>query len=148
MKMKKTDIGVVAFMYVVCAFFYVYLQELPKDSQTYPMFTIVLLFGLTTLYLITMIFNAVKHGTESGTEMFREFVSGQFFFCPALVVLYLIGIKFIGFFVSTTIFMIAVMAFLKVKWQHIAIAVVSMDVLLYLAFVLFLKVKLPAGILI
>lgn len=148
MKMKKTDIGVVAFMYVVCAFFYVYLQELPKDSQTYPMFTIVLLFGLTTLYLITMIFNAVKHGTESGTEMFREFVSGQFFFCLALVVLYLIGIKFIGFFVSTTIFMIAVMAFLKVKWQHIAIAVVSMDVLLYLAFVLFLKVKLPAGILI
>lgn len=148
MKMKKTDIGVVAFMYVVCAFFYVYLQELPKDSQTYPMFTIVLLFGLTTLYLITMIFNAVKHGTESGTEMFREFVSGQFFFCLALVVLYLIGIRYIGFFVSTTIFMIAVMAFLKVKWQHIAIAVVAMDVLLYLAFVLFLKVKLPAGILI
>ena len=148
MKMKKTDIGVVAFMYIVSAFFYVYLQELPEDSQTYPLFTIVLLFGLTTLYLITMIFNAVKHGSESGTEMFNGFVPSQFFFCLALVVLYLIGISKLGFFVSTTIFLIAVMVFLKVKWQHIAIAVVSLDVVLYLAFVLFLKVKLPAGILI
>lgn len=148
MKMKKTDIGVVAFMYIVCAFFYIYLQELPEDSQTYPMFTIVLLFGLTTLYLVTMIFNAVKHGTESGTEMFKDFVPSQFFFCLALVLLYLFGISRLGFFVSTTLFMIAVMAFLKVKWQHIAIAVVSLDVVLYLAFVLFLKVKLPSGILI
>ena len=148
MKMKKSDIGVVAFMYAVCAFFYVYMKELPKDSQTYPTFTIALLFGLTTLYLITMIVNAVKHGTESGMEMFKDFVPGQFFFCLALIVLYLIGIKYIGFFVSTTVFMVAVMLFLKVKWQHIAIAVVAMDVLLYVAFVLFLQVKLPAGILI
>ena len=40
------------------------------------------------------------------------------------------------------------MLFLKVKWQHLLIAVVSMDVLLYLAFVMFLKVTLPKGILI
>ena len=40
------------------------------------------------------------------------------------------------------------MAFLKVPWKYIVIAVVAMDVLLYVAFVLFLKVKLPSGILI
>ena len=148
MKMKKTDIGVVGFMYAVCIFFYVYMQELPQDSQTYPTFTIALLFGLTTLYLLTMIVNAVKNGTEPGTEMFKTFIPSQFFFCLALVILYLIGIKYIGFFVSTTIFMIAVMAFLKVPWKYIVIAVVAMDVLLYVAFVLFLKVKLPSGILI
>lgn len=148
MKMQKTDIGVVGFMYAVCAFFYVYMQELPEDSRTYPTFTIVLLFGLTTLYLITMITKAVKYGTESGAEIFKDFVAKQFFFCLAMVILYLLGIKFLGFFTSTTIFMLAVMAFLKVRWSYIAIAVVSMDVLLYLAFVLFLKVNLPAGILI
>ena len=148
MKMQKTDIGVVGFMYAVCAFFYAYLQELPEDSQTYPMFTIVLLFGLTTLYLVTMLVKAKKYGTESGTDMFKTFVAPQFFFCLAMVILYLIGIKFLGFFTSTTIFMVAVMLFLKVKWQHLAIAVVSMDVLLYLAFVMFLKVTLPKGILI
>lgn len=148
MKMQKTDIGVVGFMYAVCTFFYVYMQELPEDSRTYPIFTIALLFGLTTLYLITMITKAVKFGTESGTDSFKGFVPGQFFFCLAMVLLYLLGIKFLGFFTSTTLFMIAVMAFLKVRWQYVVIAVVSMDVLLYLAFVLFLKVTLPTGILI
>ena len=148
MKMQKTDIGVVGFMYAVCAFFYVYLQELPEDSQTYPMFTIVLLFGLTTLYLVTMLVKAKKYGTEAGTDMFKDFAPAQFFFCLAMVILYLLGIRFLGFFTSTTIFMVAVMLFLKVKWQHLLIAVVSMDVLLYLAFVLFLKVTLPKGILI
>lgn len=147
MKMKKSDIGVVAFMYIVCAFFYVYMQELPDDSKTYPTFTIALLFGLTTLYLITMIVNAVKNGTEAGMDMFNGFVAAQFFFCLGLVVLYLIGIKYIGFFVSTVVFMVAVMAFLKVPWKYIAIAVVALTALLYLAFVLFLKVRLPSGIL-
>lgn len=148
MKMQKTDIGVVGFMYAVCAFFYVYLQELPEDSQTYPMFTIILLFGLTTLYLVTMLVKAKKYGTEAGTDMFKDFAPAQFFFCLAMVILYLLGIRFLGFFTSTTIFMVAVMLFLKVKWQHLLIAVVSMDVLLYLAFVMFLKVTLPKGILI
>lgn len=147
MKMKRSDIGVVAFMYAVCAFFYVYMLDLPADSQTYPKFTIFLLFGLTTLYLVTMIVNAVKHGTEAGFEAFRDFVPSQFFFCLAMVILYLLGIKFLGFFVSTVIFMVVLMAFLKVKWKYIAITVVAMVVLLYLAFVVFLKVKLPSGIL-
>ena len=47
--MKKTDIGVVAFMYEVCAFFYAYSSKLTAESKTYPMFTIALLFALTTL---------------------------------------------------------------------------------------------------
>ena len=38
MKMKKTDIGVVAFMYAVCAFFYAYSYKLTEESKTYPMF--------------------------------------------------------------------------------------------------------------
>ena len=37
MKMKKTDIGVVVFMYAVCAFFYAYSYKLTEESKTYPM---------------------------------------------------------------------------------------------------------------
>ena len=44
--MKKTDIGVVVFMYAVCAFFYAYSYKLTEESKTYPMFTIALLFAL------------------------------------------------------------------------------------------------------
>ena len=69
--MRKTDIGVVAFMYLVCAYFYSQTITFKADSQTYPKFTIVLLFGLTTLYLLQMVAAAKKHGVESGVTAWR-----------------------------------------------------------------------------
>ena len=48
-EMKKTDIGVVAFMYAVCALFLVMTLQLPKAAQTYPLFIIALLAALTTI---------------------------------------------------------------------------------------------------
>ena len=148
MKMKKTDIGVVGFMYAVCAFFYVYSFDLKKGSETYPRFTIVLLFGLTTLYLINMIIAAKKHGVESGVdEVFEGFQPVQFFVSVALTIVYFFMMKYLGFFVATTVFMIVTLAYLKVPVLHSAIAVVAVDLLIYLAFVEFLGVKLPKGLL-
>lgn len=49
--MKKTDIGVVAFVYAVALFFLSMTLKLPKPAQAYPLFIIVLLLGLTTLYV-------------------------------------------------------------------------------------------------
>ena len=148
MKMKKTDIGVVGFMYAVCAFFYVYSLDLKKGSETYPRFTIVLLFGLTTLYLINMIIAAKKHGVESGVdEVFEGFQPVQFFVSVALTIVYFFMMKYLGFFVATTVFMIVTLAYLKVPVLHSAIAVVAVDLLIYLAFVEFLGVKLPKGLL-
>ena len=89
MKMKKTDIGVVAFMYAVCAFFYACSSKLTAESKTYPMFTIALLFALTTLYLIQMIISARKFGVESGGDL------GCLFASPVswvLIILSIIGI--------------------------------------------------------
>ena len=68
MKMQKTDIGVVVVMYAICAFFYSMTVKLSEDSQTYPLFTIALLFGLTTIYLVQMLFRAKKYGVESGAD--------------------------------------------------------------------------------
>ena len=148
MKMKKTDIGVVGFMYAVCAFFYVYSFDLKKGSETYPLFTIALLFGLTTLYLINMIIAAKKHGVESGVdEVFEGFQPVQFFVSVALTIVYFFMMKYLGFFVATTVFMIVSLAYLKVPVLHSAIAVVAVDLLIYLAFVEFLGVKLPKGLL-
>ena len=149
MKMKKTDIGVVAFMYAVCAFFYVYSFDLSESSKSYPIFTIVLLFGLTTLYLIQMIIAAKKYGVESGVDkVFAGFKPKQFILSLVLTIAYFFLIKYLGFFTATTLFMIASFIYLKVPVLHSIIALVSMDLLIYLAFVLFLGVRLPAGILI
>ena len=148
MKMKKTDIGVVVFMYAVCAFFYVHMLQLQANSQTYPKFTIVLLFGLTTVYLLQMLMNAKKHGVESGVDkVFDGFMVAQFFVCLALVIVYLLMMKFLGFFVATIAFMIAALLYLGVPKVHTVIAVIAINLLVYFAFVQFLGVKLPAGLL-
>ena len=146
--MKKTDIGVVAFMYAVCAFFYVYSFKLSSSSKTYPMFTIALLFGLTTLYLVQMIIAARKFGVESGAdEVFAGFKPMQFFVSLALTVVYFFMMKYIGFFTATIIFMIASLLYLKVRPVPMIITVVAMNLLIYLAFVKFLGVRLPSGLL-
>lgn len=148
MKMKKTDIGVVAFMYAVCAFFYVYSNKLSAGSRTYPLFTIALLFFLTTFYLIQMILAARKFGVESGVEtVFGGFKPVQFFVTLALTIVYFFMMKYLGFFTASIVFMIAALLFLKVPVVATAIAVVAMNLLIYVAFVKFLGVKLPRGLL-
>ena len=148
MKMKKTDIGVVAFMYIVCAYFYSETIKLKESSQTYPKFTIILLFGLTTLYLVQMIVSARKHGIESGVqEVFKDFLPLQFFVCLAATILYLVCIYFFGFYISTVIFMAFLLLFLKVPLPYTAITVVAIIALIYFAFSRFLGVRLPTGIL-
>ncbi len=149
MKMKKTDIGVVVFMYAVCAFFYAYSFSLSESSKSYPLFTIVLLFALTTLYLVQMILAAKKYGVESGADsVFAGFKPKQFILSVVLTLAYVFLVDVLGFFTATTLFMIASFVYLKVPVLHSVIALVSMDLLIYLAFVLFLGVRLPAGILI
>ena len=145
--MVKTDIGVVAVFYAICAFFYAQTMKLSADSQTYPRFIIIVLFGLTTLYLLQMLFRAKKFGTENSNGEFKDFQPVQFFGCAILTLLYLLGVHFIGFYVSTIVFMAATLFFLKVKPLQIGIATVAIILLVYVAFTLFLKVKLPSGLL-
>ena len=146
--MKKTDIGVVAFMYAICGLFYYMLGDLKKSAQTYPKFIIILLFLLTTLYLINMLIGAKKNGVTSGVkEIFDGFLPKQFFIVFILIIVYLALNYIVGFYIATVIFMAACLLFLKVpKWQ-IAIAIVAIIGLVYCAFTLFLKVKLPVGLL-
>lgn len=146
--MKKTDIGVVAFMYAVCAFFYAYSSKLTAESKTYPMFTIVLLFALTTLYLIQMIISARKFGVESGAdEVFAGFKPVQFIVSVVLTIVYFFMMKYLGFFTATIVFMVASLLYLKVRPVPMLISVVAMNLLIYFAFVKFLGVKLPSGLL-
>ena len=145
--MKKTDIGVVAFVYAVALFFLSMTLKLPKPAQAYPLFIIVLLLALTTLYVVQMIIGAKKKGVESGMEDFKDFLPKQFFPVLAMIVVYMVLMYLVGFYISTALFMVVSLLFLKVKkWQILLSSVVHL-VLVYCAFTLFLGVKLPMGIL-
>ncbi len=146
LKMRKTDIGVVVFMYLVCAYFYSQTVGFKADSQTYPMFTIILLFGLTTLYLLQMIVAAKKHGVESGVDkVFKDLEAKQLLICLLGAIVYVVLMHFFGFYISTVIFMAVILLYLKVPILHSAIAIVAILALVYFAFGKFLGVRLPVG---
>ena len=143
--MKKTDIGVCLVMYGVCAFFLYMTLQLPKAAQIYPLCVISLLAALTTLHVFNMIRGAVKNGVTSGLEDLKDFVPSQFFTIFAMIVIYLCAMPYLGFYISSILFMSAVLIFLRVKlWQAVAAEFVIMA-LVYCAFSLFLEVRLPAG---
>lgn len=146
--MKKTDIGVVGFMYAVCGLFYYMTLELKEAAQIYPRFIIALLFILTTLYVIQMGIAAKKHGIINDVkETFAGFLPKQFFVILAMIITYLVLMYNVGFYISTTLFMVSCLLFLKVpKWQ-IAVTTLVIIGLVYGAFTQFLGVRLPAGVL-
>ena len=148
MKMKKTDVGVVVFMYAVCGLFLSMSGSLSDSSRTYPLFTIALLFGLTTLYLLTMVVKAKKNGVESGTEELLEGFEGlQLLVCIALTVVYMLLIRYLGFFSATILFMLAVLLYLRVPILATVLATAVINLLVYFAFSKFLGVRLPGGLL-
>ncbi len=144
--MKKSDIGVLVVMYAICAFFYSQMLQLKADSQTYPRFTILLLFGLSTLYLVQMLVNWKRHGVQQGKdEAFLGFQPAQFFVCLSATIGYLVLMYFLGFYLSTVLFMAAVLLYLRVPYLHAGVTIVVIVALIYFAFSRFLGVRLPVG---
>ena len=143
--MKKTDIGVCLAMYGVCAFFLYMTLQLPKSAQIYPLCVISLLAALTTLHVVNMVRGAIREGITSGLEDFKDFVPVQFFTLLGMIVLYIAAMPYLGFYVSSIVFMAASLLFLRVKVWQIVLAEIAIFVLVYCAFTLFLEVRLPAG---
>ena len=146
--MKKTDIGVCAVMYGVCIFFLIMTLELPKAAQIYPLCIIALLAALTTLHVINMIIGAFKTGFTTGLEDFKDFLPKQFFTLFIMIVIYLAAMPYVGFYISSVVFMAVSLLFLRVKIWQIVLAEIAIFVLVYCAFTLFLEVRLPIGSLI
>ncbi|MEG1632868.1 MAG: tripartite tricarboxylate transporter TctB family protein [Oscillospiraceae bacterium] len=146
--MKKTDLGVVGFMYSICVLFFVMTQQIKFEARAYPTFVIILLFSLTTIFVVQLVFEAKRSGVTSGvTEVFEGFLPKQFFIVFVMIIGYLIGMYFIGFYISTLAFIVLCLLFLKVpKWQ-IILSALFIIALVYGAFTLFLGVKLPIGLL-
>ncbi|MBQ9390085.1 MAG: tripartite tricarboxylate transporter TctB family protein [Synergistaceae bacterium] len=143
--MKKSDIGVCLVMYGVCAFFLYMTLQLPKAAQIYPLCVIALLAGLTTLHVINMIIGALREGVTDGLENFRDFLPSQFFALFAMILIYIASMPYVGFYVSSILFMALSLLFLRVKIWQIVLSEIAVFVLVYCAFTLFLEVRLPSG---
>lgn len=146
--MKKTDLGVIAFMYGICIWFALMNQKLPADAQIYPRFIIIVLATLTTFYLIKNLIEAKRKGVTNGfSELFKGFLPKQFFPVLGLAIGYLVALFLIGFYPATAIFMVLVLLFLKIKPVTIVITTVAILAIVFVTFNIVLKVHLVSGLL-
>lgn len=144
--MKHSDIGVVAIMYGVCAFFCVMTLKLPRAAQVYPLCLEAGLALLNTLYLGRCILRLRREGLVGDLpEVFRGFQAGQFFFIALAGIAAMALMRWVGFYIASFAYLAGVMLFLKVPKKHLLITVGVLAILIYAVFTLFLKVPLPKG---
>ena len=116
----------------------------------FPQLFLTVTFILSVLLVVTGVIEQGKKLKEGGAADEKGFLEKLILPCKAycIMVLYIIGVRIIGFFAATSVFMLAFMYFLKVRRPVVLLGVTAgMDLFLYVMFCLGLKLSLPAGIL-
>lgn len=147
--MKRSDFPVVAIIYGIALAFLIATLQLPEPAQTYPLVLISALIFLNTLYLIRSFLNFRKtqriendmpvifHGF-----LFKQF-AGVFIWCVA----YLVMMYFLGYYLSTVLFLVGSLLFMRVNILQIAMTTVVLGIMVWAVFSQFLHVPLPVGVL-
>lgn len=146
--MRKYDKFLTIGLFILEAFYFLLIKQLPPKAARYPYFVLSLMVFLTLLLAInTFLIKPKNAEEEKGEDQFKGNLYGQFFLIMALSAVYVILIDIIGFFVTTAIYLFVTMVTLKssIKWS--IVVSILFPVFLYLIFVSFLKVPVPKGFL-
>ena len=145
--MKKSDLSVVAILYLFVFFFAYQTHQLPEEAQSYPGFLLAVILILNTIYLAVALWRwKVKKLFKDDLEhLYDGFIASQFFTVMVGAALYVALIYWLGYYVASILYMAAALALLKVKAKWIAVVIISLLVVIWLVFTLFLKVPLPVG---
>lgn len=158
--MKKyitLDTVIGSLLILFSGWFWVLSLSFPEAAQMFPQLFLTVTFILSVLMVINSIReqkrieNEDRQNERGGeAEVPESFLKKTALPCKAycIMVLYILGIKTIGFFVATSVFMAVFMYFLRVRKPVVLLGVtVGMDVFLYVMFCIGLKLSLPAGLL-
>ena len=146
--MRKYDKFLTIGLFILEAFYFLLIKQLPPKAARYPYFVLGLMVFLTLLLAINTFLIKPKNTEENKEEdQFKGNLYGQFFLVIALSAVYVILIDIIGFFVTTAIYLFVTMLALKsnIKWS--IVVSILFPVFLYLIFVSFLKVPVRRGFL-
>lgn len=147
--MKRSDFPVVSIIYAIGFTFLIATLQLPEAAQTYPLVLITALLFLNTLYLIRS-FLSFRRAQRIENDMpvifhgflFKQF-AGVFVWCLA----YLVMMYFLGYYLSTVLFLVGSLLFMRVNIMHIAMTTVVFGIMVWAVFSQFLHVPLPVGVL-
>ncbi len=147
--MKKSDFGVIGFIYAVALCFYIMTVELPQEAQTYPLGLIIAMSVLNTIYLGQCLVKWMASRTVENDfpVIFKNFQPRQFAGVILGCVLFLVLMRYAGYYIAATLYLIGTMLFLKVHKLHILIVLVVLVALIWAVFTKFLQVPLPQGVL-
>ena len=147
-KMKKSDFGVIAVLYLVGIAFLVMTLKLPTGAMRYPLFLTVVFLALVSIYLIYQVLHYIKTReiVDDLKQKFQDFQAVQFFGVCAFCVIYLILIQKLGYYLSSVLFMLGCMLFLRVKPLFVVLSTAILMGIIYGVFTVFLKVPLSVGL--
>ncbi len=105
------------------------------------------IFILNTIYLAVALWRwkVQKLFKDDLEHLYDGFIPSQFFTVMVGAALYVALIYWLGYYVASILYMAVALALLKVKAKWIAVVIISLLVVIWLVFTLFLKVPLPVG---
>lgn len=147
--MKRSDFPVVLIIYAIGLAFLIATLQLPEAAQTYPLVLISALLFLNTLYLIRsfLSFRRAQRIENDIPVIFHGFLFKQFAGVFIWCVAYLVMMYFLGYYLSTVLFLVGSLLFMRVNILHIAMTTVVLGIMVWAVFSQFLHVPLPVGVL-
>lgn len=147
-KMKTSDIGVTVVVYAFATWFLLMTLALPPAAQVYPLILIVTLYITNTLFIGSRLFQWLRtHQVEHDLPViFKGFLWKQFATVFVGCVLYLAALNYLGYYLSSVVYLVLAQFSLKVKPVPAIISCTCIMIVTYLVFSLFLKVPLPLGV--
>lgn len=151
--MTRSDVATIIVIYAVCVLFLYLTLQLRPAAQVYPLCLIAGLALLDTLFLADRLRRMYREKASTGAvrifndfpETFKNFRAGQFTFVIGACIAYIILLYFAGFYLSSFLYMLVVLLFLRVRPLPMALTIFILGTLVYCVFTLFLNVPLPRG---
>ncbi len=146
--MKESDLCVIAVVYGVATWFLVMTLQLPPAAQSYPLILLTALYLCNTLFLGKQLYSFYRHRLvlNDFRKLFAGFLPGQFFGVLAGCIIYMALVNYLGYYISSILYLLLAQFFLKVKPVPAIISCACIMIVTYLVFSMFLHVPLPLGI--
>lgn len=142
MKQRNKEILSVVFLYLLSGYFFFKASEFRGDAGLFPRLLSGAVAILNTIHLITVLTTNVENSRNKEDRESRKLLIIIF-----LSILYILLIKPLGFVVSSLVFLISTVYLLDVKNKKMGMAIAIITIaLIYIAFGIILKVKIPMGI--
>ncbi|MDO4800127.1 MAG: tripartite tricarboxylate transporter TctB family protein [Bacillota bacterium] len=142
--MRKQDLILSILLICFCGLFYYLTLQLPQAAMIYPLLVISILLVLTLIQLFVTYFNKKSEKSKA----FEKLEWKQMGIVLLNSFIYIMLINVIGYVVSTLIYVLITLLFLKVSKKLSVMVSVGFVAALYVLFQILLKVPLPKGFLI